>query len=106
MAAELQAHNVALVTAGHMNIIVGTIYNPTDHPVENAGVGFDVTERGRIIAHEVVQVPTLEAGQAWRLAWPLRTTSQAAVTQVKATDGENLRIVIDVKQAPSVLVKQ
>lgn len=106
IAAELQVRNVALVRSGHVHIIVGTLYNVSDHPVEHAIVGVDVMDQGQMIAHELLQVPKLDAGQAWRLAQPIRIPNPPATAQVKHIDAEGLRITIDVTRLPKALVKQ
>lgn len=105
-AEELVIRNVGLVRAGHLINIVGTVYNTADHAVESTHMIVNVVDRGRVIASEVVKIPDLESGQAWRLAQPLRETFQAVVAQTNPETPNVSSITIDTKKFPRIFVKR
>lgn len=69
---DLKLRNVQLVDAGHITSIVGTVVNTSDHVVQGGYLDFEVTLKGNVVARETVQVPDMEAGQAWRIWQPVQ----------------------------------
>lgn len=104
-AEDLEVRNVALVRAGHLVNIVATVRNASDHPVESALLIFSVVDQSQVLAKEAVQVPALEAGQAWRVNKPIRSGSQAKVAQAEAQADEGRRITIDARMFPKIAVQ-
>jgi hypothetical protein len=104
-AEDLEVRNVALVRAGHLVNIVATVRNTNDHPVESALLIFSVVDQNHVIAKEAVQVPPLEAGQAWRVSKPVRPSSQAKVAQAEAQAAEGRNVTIDARMFPKIAVQ-
>lgn len=104
-AEDLEVRNVALVRAGHLVNIVATVRNISDHPMESSLLIFSVVEQSQVIAKEAVQVPPLEAGQAWRVNKPIRSSGQAKVAQAEAQATEGRNITIDAKMFPRIAVQ-
>jgi hypothetical protein len=103
-AEELVVRNIGLVRAGHLINIVGTVYNTADHAVDSTYMAINVVDRGKVIAREVVKVPPLEAGQAWRLTRPIGAPAQAAVAQADSERLEGPTITVDTRKFPHIVV--
>lgn len=106
VAAEYKVRNVSIVRAGHIHTIVATVYNYSDHRLEESYVSFKVVDEGRVIAREKVKVPALEAGQTSRIAQPIRKADQAKVAQAVDDSGDGSDIAIDAKLYPYILGKK
>ena len=103
--AEYKVRNVSIVRSGHIYTIVATVYNYSDHRLEESFVNFKIVDEGRIIAREKVKISALEAGQTLRIAQPIRKTDQAKVAQA-VDDSSDSDIAIDAKLYPYILGKK
>lgn len=100
---DLKLRNVQLVDAGHITSIVGTVANTSDHLVQGGYLNFEVTRKGEVVARETVQVPDLEAGQAWRIWQPVQHSGTKLTMAVHARDPQ-VAVTADVVPYPDSLV--
>lgn len=104
-ATDLKVRNVQLVDAGHITSIVGTVVNTTDHAVSGGYLDIEVSKKDKVVARETVEVPDLEAGQAWRIWQPVQYGDSSAKLAVRAHDA-NVQITAEVVPYPGTVVAQ
>lgn len=104
-AADLKVRNVQLVDAGHVTSIVGTVVNTTDHPVKGGYLDLEVTRKGEVVARETVEVPDMDAGQAWRIWQPVQHSGPSPKVAVRARDTQ-VSVTAAVVPYPGTLVAQ
>lgn len=104
-AGDLKVRNVQLVDAGHTTAVVGTVVNITDHPVKGGYLDIEVTRKGEVVARETVEVPDMDAGQAWRIWQPVQHIEQAPKVAVRAHD-PHVDVTAAVVPYPGTLVSQ
>jgi hypothetical protein len=104
-ATDLKVRNVRLVDAGHVTTIVGTVTNTSDHLVSGGYLDIEVSKKDKVVARETVEVPDLEAGQAWRIAQPVQYGDDTTNVAVRARDA-NISITAEVVPYPGTVVAQ
>jgi len=104
-AVDLTVRNVRLVDTGHTTNVVGTVVNTTDHPVKGGYLDIEVTRKGEVVARETIEVPDMEAGQAWRIWRPVQHIEQAPKVAVRAHD-PRVNVTAAVVPYPGTLVSQ
>lgn len=104
-AAELRLRNVQLVDAGHVTSIVGTVVNASDHMVKGGYLDLEITRKGQVVARETVEVPDMDAGQAWRIWQPVQHGDSPSGIAVRAHD-PGIRVTGAVVPYPGTVVAQ
>ena len=104
-AADLRLRNVQLVDAGHVTSIVGTVVNASDHMVKGGYLDLEITRKGKVVARETVEVPDMDAGQAWRIWQPVQHDDSSAGVAVRARD-PSMRVTGSVVPYPGTVVAQ
>ncbi|WP_225774739.1 FxLYD domain-containing protein [Pseudomonas sp. Marseille-Q5115] len=104
-AADLRLRNVQLVDAGHVTSIVGTVVNASDHMVKGGYLDLEITRKGKVVARETVEVPDMDAGQAWRIWQPVQHGDSSAGVAVRARD-PGMRVTGSVVPYPGTVVAQ
>nr|WP_276583538.1 FxLYD domain-containing protein [Pseudomonas sp. RIT-PI-S] len=105
LAEDLKLRNVQLVDAGHITSIVGTVINTSDHLVKAGYLDFEVIRKGEVVARETVEVPDMEAGQAWRIWQPVQHNGKARAVAVRAHDPQ-MSVSAAVVPYPGTVVAQ
>lgn len=104
-AADLRLRNVQLVDAGHITSIVGTVVNTSDHMVKGGYLDLEITRQGKVVARETVEVPDIDAGQAWRIWQPVQHGDASPTVAIHARD-PNVRVSAAVVPYPGTVVAQ
>lgn len=105
LATELTLRNIRLVDTGHITNIAGTVVNNTDHPVAGGYLDIEVRKNEHVIARETVEVPDMEAGQAWRIWQPVQYDGAKPAAKVSARDAD-VSVSASVVPYPGTVVAQ